>query len=71
MPSVPIAGICGHGLIISPALPFTPQTGKMVFPRLYTANGTSHDVSIVDPATGNVDRRVAVGGLPWGLVVKP
>jgi hypothetical protein len=36
-----IAGICGHGLIISPALPFTPQTGMMVFPQLYMANGIS------------------------------
>jgi electron transfer flavoprotein alpha subunit len=36
-----IAGICGHGLIISPALPFTPQTGKMVFPQLHVANGIS------------------------------
>ena len=34
-----IAGICGHGLIISPAIPVTPQTGKMVFPQLYMANG--------------------------------
>ena len=41
MPNLLIAGICGHGLIISPALPFTPQTGKMVFPQLYMANGIS------------------------------
>jgi YVTN family beta-propeller protein len=37
--------------------------------RLLTANGTSHDMSIVDLATGNVDRRVHIGGLPWGVVV--
>lgn len=37
--------------------------------RLYTANGTTHDLAIVNPATGNVDRRVVVGGLPWGAVV--
>jgi len=35
--------------------------------KLYTANGTSHDVSIVNVATGNVDERIAVGGLPWGV----
>lgn len=37
--------------------------------RLYTANGTSLDLSIVNLATGNVDRRVTIGGLPWGVVV--
>jgi YVTN family beta-propeller protein len=37
--------------------------------HLYTANGTSNDMSIVNLATGNVDRRVQVGGLPWGAVV--
>jgi YVTN family beta-propeller protein len=26
-------------------------------------------VSIVNVATGNVDRRVNVGGLPWGVVL--
>jgi YVTN family beta-propeller protein len=39
--------------------------------RLYSANGTSHDLSFVNLATGNVDRRVNVGGLPWGVVVAP
>jgi YVTN family beta-propeller protein len=37
--------------------------------RLYTANGPSHDVSIVNVATGNVDKRVFVGGSPWGVVL--
>jgi YVTN family beta-propeller protein len=37
--------------------------------QLYTANGTSHDVAIVNLATGNVDKRVQIGGLPWGVVV--
>jgi YVTN family beta-propeller protein len=36
--------------------------------RLYTANGTSGDLSIVNLATGNVDKRVHIGGLPWGVV---
>lgn len=35
--------------------------------HLYTANGTSGDLSVVDPVTGNVDRRVFLGGLPWGV----
>ncbi len=37
--------------------------------RLYTANGTSGDMGIVNLATGNVDRRVHTGGLPWGVVL--
>jgi YVTN family beta-propeller protein len=35
--------------------------------RLYTANGTSYDMSIVNVSTGNVDKRVPIGGLPWGV----
>jgi YVTN family beta-propeller protein len=35
--------------------------------RLYTANGTSYDMSIVNLTTGNVDKRVHIGGLPWGV----
>jgi YVTN family beta-propeller protein len=37
--------------------------------RLYTANGPSLDLSIIDIATGNVDRRVHIGGLPWGVAL--
>jgi YVTN family beta-propeller protein len=37
--------------------------------RLYTANGPSGDVSIIDAATGAVEKRVKVGGLPWGVAV--
>jgi YVTN family beta-propeller protein len=37
--------------------------------RLFTANGPSGDVSIIDAATGNVTARVKVGGLPWGIAV--
>jgi YVTN family beta-propeller protein len=39
--------------------------------RFYTANGTSADMSIVDPASGNVEKRVHIGGLPWGVAVAP
>jgi YVTN family beta-propeller protein len=38
--------------------------------RLYTANGSSGDVSVIDTATGTVARRIAVGGSPWGVVVR-
>jgi YVTN family beta-propeller protein len=37
--------------------------------KLYTANGPSGDVSIVDIATGTVEQRVEVGGSPWGVIV--
>jgi YVTN family beta-propeller protein len=39
--------------------------------RLYTANGPSGDVSFVDVAAGTVERRVRVGGSPWGVAVRP
>ncbi|MGC4094469.1 MAG: beta-propeller fold lactonase family protein [Polyangiaceae bacterium] len=39
--------------------------------RLFTANGPSNDVSIIDVAARKVERRVAVGGSPWGLVITP
>lgn len=34
---------------------------------LYTANGPSDDVAVIDPATGRVVRRIASGGSPWGV----
>jgi YVTN family beta-propeller protein len=37
--------------------------------KLFTANGPSGDVSIVDVAAGTVDRRVELGGSPWGIAV--
>jgi YVTN family beta-propeller protein len=37
--------------------------------HLYTANGTSNDVSFVNISTGNVDKRIQIGGLPWGVAV--
>jgi YVTN family beta-propeller protein len=38
--------------------------------KLYTANGGSGDVSVIDAATGTVLRRIAVGGSPWGIAVR-
>jgi YVTN family beta-propeller protein len=38
--------------------------------RLYTANGPSGDVSFIDVAAGTVERRVATGGSPWGVVAR-
>ena len=39
--------------------------------RFYTANGPSGDLSIVDPASGTVEKRIHIGGLPWGVAVAP
>jgi YVTN family beta-propeller protein len=39
--------------------------------KLYTANGPSKDLSVVDVATGAVTQRVPVGGSPWGAVLAP
>jgi YVTN family beta-propeller protein len=36
---------------------------------IYTANGPSDDISVINVKTGRVERRIAVGGKPWGLVV--
>jgi len=38
--------------------------GKHVF----TANGPSDDLSIVDVASGRLEKKVQLGGLPWGVV---
>jgi YVTN family beta-propeller protein len=38
---------------------------------LYTANGPSGDVTIIDAAAGTIEKRVKIGGLPWGLAVWP
>jgi YVTN family beta-propeller protein len=37
--------------------------------RLYTANGPSGNVSFIDVANGTVEKRVRVGGSPWGVAV--
>jgi YVTN family beta-propeller protein len=41
--------------------------GKSIF----TANGPSNDVSVVDATTGKVEKRIKTGGLPWGLLLAP
>jgi YVTN family beta-propeller protein len=38
--------------------------------KLYTANGPSGDVSVIDIVSGKVERRIAVGGSPWGIAVR-
>lgn len=36
--------------------------------HLFSANGSSDDLSIVDVKGGRVERKVTIGGLPWGVV---
>jgi YVTN family beta-propeller protein len=47
------------------AYEWTPAGG-----RLYTANGPSNDVSIIDVGSDKIER-VAVGGSPWGAAIMP
>lgn len=37
--------------------------------KLYTANGSSNDVAVIDPDEGRVIARIPVGGSPWGVAV--
>lgn len=39
--------------------------------RLYTTNGVSNDMSVMDLERGRVVKSVSVGGAPWGVIVKP
>jgi YVTN family beta-propeller protein len=39
--------------------------------RLYTTNGRSHDISIIDLLEHKVTKSIAVGRFPWGVAVKP
>jgi YVTN family beta-propeller protein len=39
--------------------------------QVYTANGPSGDVTIIDTASATVAAKVAVGGSPWGIAVTP
>jgi YVTN family beta-propeller protein len=39
--------------------------------RIYTANGPSNDVSVVDTKALRVIKKIPVGKSPWGVVVGP
>jgi YVTN family beta-propeller protein len=36
---------------------------------LYTANGLSGDVSVIDLPSHKIRRRIRIGGSPWGVAV--
>ena len=38
--------------------------------RIYTANGPSGDVSVVDPETMTVIATVPAGKSPWGIAIR-
>jgi YVTN family beta-propeller protein len=38
---------------------------------LYTANGPSNDVTVIDTTALTAVKRIAVGGSPWGIVIGP
>jgi YVTN family beta-propeller protein len=37
--------------------------------KLYTANGPSNDVSVVDTKTLQVIKTIPVGKIPWGVAI--
>jgi len=38
--------------------------------KLYTANGRSNSVSVIDTATFKTVKTIPVGGLPWGVWIR-
>ena len=38
--------------------------------RVYTTNGVSNDISIIDIESQRVIKSVAVGQYPWGVAIK-
>ncbi len=73
--SIAVIDIAGRRYVRSIEDVGTRPWGIAVSPdgrKLYTANGPSGDVSVVDLASGTVERRIDVGGSPWGVVaVRP
>ena len=39
--------------------------------KLYTANGLTNDMTVVDVQSLKAERSVPVGRLPWGVAIKP
>ena len=54
------AGTRPWGIIISP-------DGKF----LYSANGPSNDISVIDLATETEVQRIKAGASPWGILLVP
>jgi YVTN family beta-propeller protein len=39
--------------------------------KLYSTNGVSNDISVIDVASQKVIKSIPVGRAPWGVVVRP
>jgi YVTN family beta-propeller protein len=39
--------------------------------KLYSANGLTNDLTVIDIASLKAEKSVPVGRLPWGIAVKP
>jgi YVTN family beta-propeller protein len=39
--------------------------------KLYTANGLTNDMTVIDVGSLKAEKSVPVGRLPWGIVIKP
>ena len=39
--------------------------------KIYTANGLTNDMTVVDVQSLKAERSVPVGRLPWGVAIKP
>lgn len=48
------------------SLAFSPDQS-----RLYTTNGVSNDISVIDVAAQKVIKSVPVGQSPWGVASRP
>jgi YVTN family beta-propeller protein len=35
--------------------------------KVFTANGSSDDLAVIDTTSGRVEQRIKIGGLPWGI----
>jgi YVTN family beta-propeller protein len=39
--------------------------------KLYTANGPSNDVTVIDAASMQVITKIPAGKIPWGVAISP
>ena len=44
---------------------------RLVLEALFAADGPANAILVVDPSSGSVVDRIAVGASPWGVVITP
>lgn len=73
--TIAVIGLQGRGARLLTEIPVGARPwGIALTPNhrlLFTANGPSNDVSIVDTSTLRVVKKVPVGRSPWGVVIGP